>query len=295
MAVMSLPADDPLVRALQQVDPLPDDRGSAPALLYHYTSADGLIGILSSGEVWATHAQSMNDASEVSFAADTVALAVTGERGRLAERPWEAFLEECEHLCHTHDLLLLPFFACFCEDGDLLSQWRAYGEGSGFSIGFEASALPSLTMPNVMRTQLLRVVYDPAHQRDRVMKGLARTREVFEKLGAEPARLHFWVNELLPMLCSFKHPAFAEEREWRLASLQWNIVVPEAIGVEFRSRAGLVIPFARFSGSGGLPIRALGYGPRASPEQVERQVGLLVERYGYGTVPITSSYAPLRS
>lgn len=25
-----------------------------------------------------------------------------------------------------------PFIVSFCEDGDLLSQWRAYGQASGF-------------------------------------------------------------------------------------------------------------------------------------------------------------------
>jgi hypothetical protein len=34
------------------------------------------------------------------------------------------------------------FMACFCENGDLLSQWRGYGSlGGGFSLGFKAKQL----------------------------------------------------------------------------------------------------------------------------------------------------------
>lgn len=35
-----------------------------PELLYHYTTQDGLLGILENACIWATHYRCLNDASE---------------------------------------------------------------------------------------------------------------------------------------------------------------------------------------------------------------------------------------
>jgi hypothetical protein len=38
-----------------------------PARVYHYTSTDGLLGILDSGHLWATDLRYLNDTSELHF------------------------------------------------------------------------------------------------------------------------------------------------------------------------------------------------------------------------------------
>jgi hypothetical protein len=38
-----------------------------PAILYQYTDATGLMGILQSGAVWATDARFLNDAAELEY------------------------------------------------------------------------------------------------------------------------------------------------------------------------------------------------------------------------------------
>lgn len=43
------------------------EQHAAPDLLYHFTSSEGLVGILRSRSLWASHALSLNDASEVSY------------------------------------------------------------------------------------------------------------------------------------------------------------------------------------------------------------------------------------
>ena len=44
--------------------------GQTPSTpLYHYTDAAGLIGIVTSGALWATHCDYLNDASEFKYAA----------------------------------------------------------------------------------------------------------------------------------------------------------------------------------------------------------------------------------
>src|SRR2546423_10494745 len=39
----------------------------SPRLLYHYTSADGLLGMLQGRQLWATNVRFMNDTSELAY------------------------------------------------------------------------------------------------------------------------------------------------------------------------------------------------------------------------------------
>src|SRR3954447_7176655 len=44
------------------------DEMKMPLTLYHYTDATGLLGVITSGTVWATHYEYLNDASEFKYA-----------------------------------------------------------------------------------------------------------------------------------------------------------------------------------------------------------------------------------
>lgn len=54
----------------------------APPVLYHYTSVEGLTGILQTEELWETDAEFLNDAQELNFdrAELCTELEVSGER-----------------------------------------------------------------------------------------------------------------------------------------------------------------------------------------------------------------------
>ena len=57
------------------------------------------------------------------------------------------------------------FAVCFCENGDLLSQWRGYAGGKyGYSIGFDSDALMQIADRNEFT--LGRCIYDTAVQRN---------------------------------------------------------------------------------------------------------------------------------
>src|SRR5258706_2326348 len=114
--------------------------------LFHYTDASGLLGILRSCSLWTTHCQSLNDSSEMHYAIkqacdllDCLVKKGPEEKGRF--------------LLGARDLLdkafegegLAPYIVSFCDLGNLLSQWREYGDrGSGFSIGFDFKRLSAL-------------------------------------------------------------------------------------------------------------------------------------------------------
>src|ERR1017187_7672935 len=102
--------------------------------LFHYTTVDGLGGIIEGNYLQATSAYFLNDSPEILFGY------------RILDRVLADWLksnprgEESLTLGLIRDLrrsfgeVLLPmdaikpiYVACFCQDDNLLSQWRAYG------------------------------------------------------------------------------------------------------------------------------------------------------------------------
>jgi len=67
-----------------------------PNVLYHYTSADGLIGILTSKSIWLTDLRYMNDLSELQYANQLIEkrLALRQESPQLSEIQRE-FVARC--------------------------------------------------------------------------------------------------------------------------------------------------------------------------------------------------------
>ncbi len=62
-----------------------------PQRLHHYTTLNGLLGITASHSLWASDVRYMNDASELSYAADFVAEIVTKTVARSRTR----FSDQC--------------------------------------------------------------------------------------------------------------------------------------------------------------------------------------------------------
>jgi Protein of unknown function (DUF2971) len=64
-------------------------------------------------------------------------------------------------------LLYRIYAVCFCEEENLLSQWRAYGQNGGYSIGFSMDNLHGRLVihPNIHRIALQKVIYRERPQR----------------------------------------------------------------------------------------------------------------------------------
>jgi hypothetical protein len=52
------------VMKMEKTEQQKEARTGAPDLLYHYTTQEGLLGIIKKQKIWASHLQYLNDASE---------------------------------------------------------------------------------------------------------------------------------------------------------------------------------------------------------------------------------------
>src|ERR1700730_1271189 len=111
----------------------------AERVLYHYTSAGGLLGIIESGTLWASDCRFLNDATELSYSTEQLLAALsTLEDDTMGPESGFILPGVVEHL--TAETFRVHV-VCFCEDGDLLSQWRGYGADGGYAVGLGSDRL----------------------------------------------------------------------------------------------------------------------------------------------------------
>ena len=100
--------------------------------IYHYTSAEGLRGIVENHEIWLTNTVFVNDTTECKALKNEEDLFAENEfTNSFVREQWECFRSHPETANNT-------YIASFSRDKESLDQWRAYGN---FCIGFEASEL----------------------------------------------------------------------------------------------------------------------------------------------------------
>jgi DUF2971 family protein len=216
-------------------------------VLYHYTDAQGLLGIVQSQQLWASNAAFLNDSTEVTYIRGVLAevaeefrdehavtatsreYAVDSIAGTGRFPPTEARTASVISILEAAPTIAGRVFdvyvSCFCEWGDLLSQWRGYpSSGGGYALGLRPESIRR--GGGVLR----RVIYDEEEQQRLLYDLQAPIVEAMASANPEEGKdLWDWlVRDHLTRVsarleeCSFcfKHPGFTEESEWRLVSLR---------------------------------------------------------------------------
>lgn len=274
-----------------------------PEQLFHYTTSNGLLGMLGESSLWATNIRFLNDSSEIDYGREL--FTETFNEIRDHSKPvFHSFLDELKKIMPFTGIL--PVFAfCLSSEGNLLSQWRAYSEsGTGYSIGFDSRRLTSeleCDFGNGLRgmPELLKVSYSPDEQKHRLRAVIdaCLTPQVAEAANRPDATMYlsnlvsFYVER---WIVSVKHPTFSEEQEWRLVFFGPVVGAPS----EFRTIRGFLVPYvvarSRLGSSTLLPVRSITYGPRLYPELNAAVVAQLLRKSGYKRAIVADSGIPLR-
>lgn len=187
-------------------------------MLYHYTTAAGLVGIATERCIWATHIRHLNDASEYKHAITLIREALEARRGVSGEHEqslWWA--DTAVEMMENANI----YVASFSERGNMLSQWRGYcPNGTGYSIGLSPDQLRQIYGGD--RTMsFLRCVYRP---RDHAQLAAAIADELSAmSINIRSNDLTQWfarnsetLFKIIRFAATIKDSAFREEREWRL-------------------------------------------------------------------------------
>lgn len=232
-------------------------------IVYHYTSLEGLIGIINSQRIWATDILYLNDASEFKYSKNILYEEVKKLRKKdprfkrtnnlddsLGHFFYEILEENIEKLFPSEHF---SFYVCsFSEKKDLLSQWRGYCQnGTGFSIGFSLDRLKN----NFEHANFAinKCIYDAKEQTTLINELLKKTSEKFiSEIGGSADKKNAWdtkskylavefVSEFIKLAPAFKHPQFIEEKEWRVISSLQTPKVSKLL--RFRPGKTMIIPY----------------------------------------------------
>jgi len=270
--------------------------------LFHYTDLNALPNIINSSDLWLTNSRYSNDAREMTHGYDIAKEVIEKKRRESTNRALKNYLDRVAKF--VDEKIKGVYICCFCEEDNLLSQWRSYGEnGTGVSIGFEPYGFAAYSGPDLPPKEfglmrLWKVFYNPEIQKNIVEKAL----ELIPQLNANDTNIvkarkaadaiHFFIP-------TFKNKDFEEEKERRLifTPSQECTVLPS-----YRVRKGMLVPYYSLKALGQkvhgtskiLPINKITLGPSAWSTLNLESTNMLLQQNSYLNVSVSVSDTPYR-
>lgn len=212
--------------------------------IYHYCTADTFMAIMRNKCIRLSDLNKTNDFQEKKWASKLIPQVLkerfiaNGINFDLEEKYWydESSPSHLQYYKNEMNRILFNekpiFITCFSQNGDLLSQWRAYSQdGTGISIGFDYKKLKSLHNCNNMLFE--KVCYKETEQKTKlgalIDSGISYMKRMFseDKVKISEDFNVYFENEfdcfcevLMDYIgqvgCTIKNPAFSEEEEIRI-------------------------------------------------------------------------------
>lgn len=214
-----------------------------PNLLFHYTSTEGLVGIVTSKTFFMSDMMASTDQTEIRYGLDIVK---DVRRQLLRKRGGDPFLEP--FLTFKETGLGDSWFVhaiCFCAKDDVLTQWRGSSPAGGCAIGVDFKRLKRKATKGAI---LARMLYARDKQREIIRRIMNCGQRLYRRVEDKETDLRsdflteVWVR-LLTSVSRFKHPAFSSEDEWRF----FAPVNTSDAQMRFRMRGNAVIPYNELS------------------------------------------------
>ena len=222
-----------------------------PPIIYHYTSATGLLGILTNKKLWFTRWDSLNDTSENLIVHDCIEEALN----QYAYEP--QFVEYVREINNVHreckkegDIDRNLYLASFSSNADSLALWNCYCKEArcdGYCIGFDN--------PNLFRDYpviLAKVLYDKEEQMHvvhQVLKRLFRIYDSYIKNEDTTPDTFKVIGDAFDFVFEnigifFKHSAFKGEEEVRVSIRKHDDVEKlKSIVPQIRASGAMLIPY----------------------------------------------------
>lgn len=303
---------------------------NTPSCLYHYTTGEGVSGVLASSRFRATSAACSKDKKEITYGCDLFAQLIDR---KMAVRKVSSFVGRI--LTHLKSMprerVARIFLASFCEKDDCLTLW-SYG---GYSLRFLANAEsgPFLSAPRGLATgqgfttTLLPAIYDELEQETVLRSLLDLLIDTLEDPSLIADVEGVWAPSLanfisltisdfaLSSMVRLKNPKFLDEREWRIVvrpshtafssdptegdrncecyiKRDWIKPYVELSGPEpvGQLRPGTV--FGLMSHLPELPIDAVRIGPCERSDQMAQRARGLLDKYRLETASVLKSEIP---
>ena len=271
-------------------------------ILNHYTTLDGLKGIITNRSIWCTQINALNDPFEFEYGKELIIKHLKEFIVREREPRIKSFLMDlidfsgnAERLT-THDI----FIACFCKEDNLLSQWRGYAaKGGGYNLGILLDSDTKISsdlnnLKDYKQVILRKIIYKQVEQ-DKIIElcitnlirgmnnALSKWDTYIETYGPSiGAMIELSVHNLLiDLMLSIKSHYFEEEQEWRLIRIiRWD-EIPEKY--KFRENNNEFIPYLNTyihmqdNDKHVFPLQKIRYGPMLDKLKTKKALDLFIK------------------
>lgn len=295
------------IQTLQRnfLNKLRDEKITSQNSLFHYTSSNGLKGILDSKALWFSHIDYLNDEGECRYTY-TLLQNVLGEIGRSIDKKFAKDLKgRCEHMLSDQyydqqikvKLNTEYFLVSFSTDSDNLSNWNYYTKAkdiTGYNIELQKDEL--LNSLEGFDTDYIhgKTIYDVQKQKQLIEDALSEYNSKYKNTEDDEGKreIHVSFNEVLKVYSLFfKHHSFKPEKEYRIVYSRVeraNQIEP----VQFRENKGLFIPYLprKF---GETSIKTITISPTEKQEMAKHSIERMIKS-DYRDVIVKKSEIPLR-
>lgn len=296
--------------------------------LFHYTTADGLIGIITNNELWSTAYYCTNDDREL--------LEVKGIFKKIfnsykpTEEKYKKILDNTFGLDVLYEkienFIFSEFFSVFCAyitcfskpydvssySNGILSQWRGYGDDGGYSIQFNYKKLREYFysinrdgFSNFEEVSYKRVDHTNeilSKFKDEIYKSFETFLNKFKNNKYENLETLFvelWnrmgmdaVMEIIKFSIYDKNSHFFEERECRLSLIEPKEVMRGTHNTYYYNRHGQIVPYKKILEDIKGCIDAVIIGPNSRMDSRKTAVEHLLLANGLKDVEVRASEIP---
>lgn len=203
--------------------------------LYHYTSQNGFMSIVRNHSIWFSHYQYLNDTSEFTYGLNLFSERLDRHLGKDKDK-----FEFVRSILSVGGSSI--YVASLSEANDSLSQWRAYANNGGYSIGFDGRKLSQLCVKKDIF--VCKCSYD-LDEHEKIIEGAVdltiqamRSGQLAPMMSRENSEL---ASTLLKAFCLMKPKSFQDEQEWRLIYSPANLKGED--NVSYRSGKSFIVPY----------------------------------------------------
>lgn len=268
---------------------------------FHYTTGEGLSGILKNKKIWFSHTKFLNDEQERCYTYKILIDEINNMPKSDFNESLKIYYDENSDAknnvntnCFEHEYYL----ACFSNNKDSLSLWNYYTKNEnsvGFNIEFNKNSLISALNLSQMDVHG-QVIYEEKEQRRLIKNILTKYNKEFEKINKNNVSAIANICVDISLLISFyslffKHPAYKHEEEYRIAIGKNKIYNNH--NCLFRTYKNLFIPYfeREFSSSS---IKSITISPTQKQQITKESLNLMLSEMNYHDIKIINSDIPLR-
>lgn len=292
--------------------------------VFHYTTSDGLLGILQENELWASHILFLNDTSEMVYTRElTIDSSCHLQQKNLISGRFHELICTTVSDLDTQDQISPPELYVFSVsfDGDSVPIWRQYSDRNGYNIELEWWIFQQKFQGDdaPFEFEFGQVEYSESKQRKILENDLIKVYELWREyidqgLGRQLADEHVqsYLNWRITYYSVFmKHPSFKHEREFRCVFSPKNVNPFDSSETEYkiyyRSHKGMIIPYIKvfidkspWSEKGmparrvKLPIQSIRIAPVLQFDDLKKGIEHLFMSSGHKGPVLKSKIPPLR-